>query len=258
VLGAAAMPLTNPVAGRFAVAGITPGMSLADAVMEVHQTFVEEGLTDIHEATAESHLADGGAVQRLTFEQSASTPVGTSGDYREDRFKLRLAGPPGQEWVTSVTRDYLAPVGLSRAAVLHNLESKYGPPSTSNVPDASIAPNSAMMTWLISPGGGREGGGPQSSTELTCGAGMMSYFDHFDNAGNNNGDVLDLLRDQKRGGCGLVMQVSFAFDAVHYEMYDGTAAASALGGGTVAKVDRAAQRRAREEAAEQAAAKLRY
>ena len=203
-------------------------MTLPDAMIAIRQTFTEEGLADVHEASTSSHAVAGGAVLRLTVEQSASTPDGPNASYREDRFKLRLAGAPGQEVVVGLTRDYLAPVGLNRTSVLHHLYQIYGNPSSANVPDVAIAPNSAELFWLISPRGGREGAGAQSSADLTCGAGIMNFYDNFDNASDDDGDLLAQLARQRHAGCGLVLQVNYAFDAVHYELYDSGIAESAL------------------------------
>ena len=258
---AAAAPrsATTPDAGRYAIAGITSGMSLAEAVSEMHQTFHEEGLTDVHAVSVNTQLADGGRIRRLTLDQSASTPAVGNQYYREDRFKLRLAGPPGEERVTAITRDYLAPIGLPRAAIVHRLEVKFGQPSTMNLPNTAIAPNSALISWMIGPDGQRLGSGPQSSTELACGNGMLNYFDAFDNAGDNDGDLIFLLHRQLAKGCSLMLQVSLAYDAVHFELYDGEVALNALGGlGAVAMPSLSAQKRKREKAGAVAAGEIRY
>ncbi|MDE8343191.1 MAG: hypothetical protein POG24_05165, partial [Acidocella sp.] len=70
---AAPPPLASSHAGQFAVAGIAPGMSLADAVREMHQTFAIEGLTDVHAVSVAVQQGEAGAVRRLSLQQSAST-----------------------------------------------------------------------------------------------------------------------------------------------------------------------------------------
>lgn len=234
LMALAAAPAGNPAVGRFNVAGVMIGMSLDQAVAEMRQTFAMEGLVDVHPMTAHGHPAVGGAMLLLAVSQSASTSSAGPRNYREDRFKLRLAGPPAHPLVVEVSRDYLAPVGLSRAVVMHNLLAKYGTPTSSSVPDASIDPNSALLTWLVGTSGVTGGAGPQYSAELTCGAALSSFDDYFDNAAGDISGLVDALHQQRADRCGLVAQISFAYDAVHYQIYDTGTAMQQLAGVRVA------------------------
>ena len=229
LMAAASPPSATPGVSRYAIAGITPGMSLASAIAEMHQTFAREGLTDVHAVSVNAQMANGGRVRRLTIDQSASSPPSGEQYYHEDHFRLRLAGAPGEERVTSITRDYLAPVGLARQSVIDRLEKNFGRPSNANIPAADVAPNSAVLTWMVGSSGTQVGGGSQSSRELVCSSGMLNYFDAFDNAGNSNDAILRLLQEQKSHGCSLVIQVSLAYDAIHFEAYDVLSALNALG-----------------------------
>ncbi len=246
--------------GRFAIAGVTLGMGLPAALRLINQTFAQEGLTEVTPLEPHTYTGDAAgpsAVVRIALAVAASTPS-TAPHYANDRFLLLLAGPASDERITAIMRDYLSPTGLDRSVVLRNLFHKYGQPADQMVPPANIGTNSATLTWMFGPGGGMTGGGAQSQTTGMCTAGLFRYQDYFENASpDEQADMMGLLRQQSGLGCGLVMQVNFAFDSVHYALYDTGLAQQALmqAGGAVAGKAKAP---AVNQAAVQAAAAIKY
>jgi hypothetical protein len=201
-------------------------MKIGPAVAAMHAAFADEGLTNLQPVQSASNRSPNVDVVRLSFGQSASE---VSPDYRSDRFRLLLAGPADDLRVTGVSRDYLAPTGLDRATVLRNLIHRYGPPSSSIVPDAAVAPDTAQLEWLIRPNGARGGDGSQGSESLQCNAGMSSYEDYFAHAASGEeAQLLALLQQQQKAGCGLVLLIGFGGNVVHYALYDTGAAMAAL------------------------------
>ncbi len=259
-LPAAAAPRPNPQIRRFDIAGVTLGMGLPQALRIITQTFVDEGLTEVTPLEPKTYTGDApgpNAVVRIALAVAASTSA-SAPHYANDRFVLLLAGPASDERITAIMRDYLAPTGLDRAMVLRNLFHKYGQPADQMVPPANVGTDSATLTWMFGPGGGMTGGGAQSETTGMCTAGLFRYQDYFENASpDEQADIMGLLRQQSGQGCGLVMQVNFAFDSVHYALYDTGLAQQALmqaGGAVVAK----AKAPAVNQAAVQAAAAIKY
>jgi hypothetical protein len=240
LIAAAPGPRVNPQAPRFAIAGIVPGMKIGPAVAAMHAAFADEGLTNLQPVQSASNRSPNADVVRLSFGQSASA---VSPDFRSDRFRLLLAGPADDLRVTGVSRDYLAPTGLDRATVLRNLIHRYGPPSSSIVPDAAVAPDTAQLEWLIRPNGARGGDGSQGSESLQCNAGMSSYEDYFAHAASGEeAQLLALLQQQQKAGCGLVLLIGFGGNVVHYALYDTGAAMAALSGSKAAREEAAARK----------------
>jgi hypothetical protein len=259
--GAASAPRPDPTIGRFDIAGVTLGMTLPEALRIITKTFADEGLSEVTPIEPHSYTNDAAgpnAVVRIALAVAASTP-GEEPTFQNDRFQLLLAGPAANERITAIVRDYLGPRRLDRTAVLRSLFKKYGPPTGQMTPPGDVGTDSSTLEWLFQPGGGRTGEGAQGEMSARCTAGLFQYQDYFEHAGpDEQADMMDLLRQQKADGCGLVMQISFAYDAVHYGLYDTALAREALqqpGGVVAAKLPR---RPAVDAAAVQAAAAMKY
>jgi hypothetical protein len=257
---AAAPARPDPLIGRFDIAGVTLGMTLPEALRIITRTFAAEGLTEVTPIEPHTYTNDAAgpnAVVRIALAVAASTP-GEEPTYQNDRFQLFLAGPASNERITAIVRDYLGPRRLDRTVVQRNLFTKYGQPTAQTTPPGDVGTDSSTMEWLFRPGGGMTGEGNQGEMSFRCTAGLFRYQDYFENAGpDEQADMMDLLRQQKADGCGLVMQISFAYDSVHYGLYDSALARQALmqAGGVLAPKAGAVTA---DRAAVQAAAAMRY